>query len=252
MNDKSAISNHGPHHVAIIMDGNGRWAKARHLPRTAGHREGVKTIKTVIKAAGEAGIENITFFGFSTENWKRPADEVNELMGLLRMYLKAETKNFHKENIKLNVIGFREDLPSDIVTLIESAENLTAANDKLIVTMAINYGGQDDIVQAAAKLAREGVELGRDESSRALFEQSLMTGDLPPVDLLIRTSGEQRISNFLLWQSAYAELYFTDALWPDFDEDELKKAISCYTRRDRRYGGLALVKQQAQKEKHIS
>lgn len=233
-----------PNHVAIIMDGNGRWAKARHLPRTAGHREGVKTIKTVIRAAGEAGIKNITFFGFSTENWKRPADEVNELMGLLRMYLKAETKNFHKEDIKLRIIGFREDLPSDIVTLMDDAEKLTENNTTLTVTMAINYGGQDDIVQAAAKLAAEGVELGRDESSRELFEQNLMTGDLPPVDLMIRTSGEQRISNFLLWQSAYAELYFTDTLWPDFDADELNKAVSSYTRRDRRYGGLTLVKKE--------
>lgn len=233
-----------PNHVAIIMDGNGRWAKARHLPRTAGHREGVRTIKTIIKSAGEAGVKNITFFAFSTENWKRPAEEVNELMSMLRLYLKAETKNFHKENVQLRVIGFLEDLPSDIQDLIENAQNLTSSNDKLTVTMAINYGGQDDIVQAAAKLAREGIELGRDESSRALFEQSLMTGDLPPVDLMIRTSGEQRISNFLLWQSAYAELYFTDTLWPDFDSAELHKAISCFTRRDRRYGGLTLVQKE--------
>lgn len=224
------------------MDGNGRWAKARHLPRTAGHREGVKTLKDVIKVFGNAGVKHATFFGFSTENWKRPADEVNELMGLLRLYLKAETKNFHKENIKLQVIGFREDLPKDIVDLINDAEMLTANNNAMTVTMAINYGGQDDILQAAAKLIKDGVDLKRDESSRALFEQNLMTNDLPPVDLLIRSSGEQRISNFLLWQCAYAELYFTNTLWPDFNDQVITEALSCYGRRDRRYGGLSIVK----------
>jgi undecaprenyl diphosphate synthase len=228
-----------PHHVAIIMDCNGRWAKARRLPRAAGHRQGVETIKRAIEASVSAGIANLTFFGFSTENWRRPAEEVNELMRLLRLYLQGETANFHKQNIRLKVIGFREDLPADIVQLIEQAEDLTANNTRLTVCIAINYGGQQDILQAAAKLIKQGIDIDRDESSLQLFQQNLMTGDMPPVDLMIRTSGEHRISNFLLWQSAYAELYFTDTFWPDFGKDDLQSALDCFAKRERRFGTVA-------------
>ena len=227
-----------PQHLAIIMDGNGRWAKARRLPRTAGHRQGVETIKRVIEAATEAGIDYLTFFGFSTENWRRPAEEVNELMRLLRLYLQGETANFHKQNIRLKIIGFRDDLPADIVKLIEYAENLTHANTRMTVCIALNYGGQQDILQAAAKLVKQGVDIDRDESSLQLFQQNLMTGDMPPVDLLIRTSGEHRISNFLLWQSAYAELYFTDTYWPDFGKEDLSRAMENYAGRERRFGDV--------------
>lgn len=229
-----------PAHVAIIMDGNGRWAKARRLPRTAGHRQGVETLKRVIEAAGMAGIGIITFFGFSTENWRRPADEVNELMRLLRLYLQAEMANFHKENIRLRIIGFRDDLPDDIAALMTQAEELTQHNTRLTVVMAINYGGQQDIVQAARALRH--VDLDRDQSSIDLFAQKLLTGDLPPVDLMIRTSGERRISNFLLWQSAYAELYFTDTLWPDFDAGDLQAALHDYAMRERRFGDIQAIK----------
>ncbi len=230
-----------PHHIAIIMDGNGRWAKARRLPRAAGHRQGVETIKRVIEAAGDAKIPYVTFFGFSTENWRRPAEEVNELMRLLRLYLQGETANFHKQNIKLKIIGFRDDLPQDIVQLIEQAEDLTKNNTRLTVCIALNYGGQQDILQAAAKLIKQGVDIDRDESSLQLFQQNLQTGDMPPVDLLIRTSGEHRISNFLLWQSAYAELYFTDTFWPDFGKEDLQGALACFAKRERRYGSVDIA-----------
>ncbi len=225
-----------PSHVAIIMDGNGRWAKARRLPRTAGHRQGVETVKRVIEAAADQGVSNITLFGFSTENWRRPAEEVNELMRLLKLYLQAETANFHKQNVRLKIIGFREDLPSDVVKLIEQAEQLTRDNTRMTVCIALNYGGQQDILQAAKAL--KDVDLDRDQSSVDLFTQKLLTGDMPPVDLMIRTSGERRISNFMLWQAAYAELYFTDTLWPDFCADDLKAALDDYARRERRFGDV--------------
>ncbi len=233
---------HTPKHVAIIMDGNGRWAKQRGLPRTAGHKEGVETCKRVVRAASDMGIKYITLFGFSTENWKRPADEVNELMRLLRIYLRAETADMHANNVRLKVIGSRKELASDIVTLIENSENLTKDNTGLTLIMALNYGGRHELTQAAADMARYFMEEGLEptqENAEEFLPQFLFTKDVPDPDILIRTSGEERISNFLLWQSAYTEFIFTDTLWPDFGHDELKNSIDEYCGRERRFGKVS-------------
>jgi undecaprenyl diphosphate synthase len=230
-----------PRHVAIIMDGNGRWAKARSLPRTAGHRRGVETVRDTVRAAGELGIEYLTLFGFSTENWKRPLDEVNFLMGLLRHYLRAELEGLAKEGARLRVVGHRDGLAPDIVDMIRTAEDRTRANSRINVSIALNYGGRADIVQAARRLA-EGVSHGRitvDSIDEDMLERHLLTHELPELDLLIRTGGEQRISNFLLWQSAYTELVFSDALWPDFGKAHLERAIADFRRRERRYGSIS-------------
>lgn len=231
----------GPRHVAIIMDGNGRWAKARGMPRTAGHRRGVETVRDTVRAAGELGIEYLTLFGFSTENWKRPADEVNFLMGLLRQYLRAELETLAKEGARLRVVGDRDGLAADIVDMINTAEERTRANTRIHVSIALNYGGRADIVQATQRLA-QAVALGK-LAPAAIDEQTveryLLTRELPEPDLLIRTGGEQRISNFLLWQSAYTELVFSAALWPDFSKADLEYAIAEFRRRERRYGAVA-------------
>ncbi len=231
----------GPRHVAIIMDGNGRWAKARGMPRTAGHRRGVETVRATVRAAGELGVEYLTLFGFSTENWKRPADEVNFLMGLLRQYLRAELDTLAKEGARLRVVGDRDGLAADIVDMINIAEERTRANARIHVSIALNYGGRADIVQAAQRLA-QAVALGK-LAPAAIDEQTveryLLTRDLPEPDLLIRTGGDQRISNFLLWQSAYTELIFSPALWPDFSKADLEYAIAEFRRRERRYGAVA-------------
>jgi undecaprenyl diphosphate synthase len=224
-----------PRHVAIIMDGNGRWAQARGLPRAAGHRQGAEAVRRVVKAAGELGISYVTLFGFSSENWRRPESEIKELMKLLRYYLRSETAELHRSNVCLRVIGDRSAFESDIVELIENAEDLTRPNDGLTVIMALNYGGQADILQAARKAS---VDAEDDLAFEAHFKQSLMTADFPDPDLLIRTSGEQRISNFLLWQCAYSEFVFTNTLWPDFDKAALEGALAEYAQRDRRFGGL--------------
>lgn len=235
---------HTPKHVAIIMDGNGRWAKQRGLPRTAGHKEGVEACKRVVRAASDMGIKYITLFGFSTENWKRPADEVNELMRLLRIYLRAETADMHANNVRLKVIGSRKELAPDIVTLIENSENLTRDNTGLTLIMALNYGGRHELTQAAADMARyfmdEGLEPTQ-ENAEEFLPQFLFTKDVPDPDILIRTSGEERISNFLLWQSAYTEFIFTDTLWPDFKFEDLKSAMDEYCRRERRFGKVSNV-----------
>jgi undecaprenyl diphosphate synthase len=230
----------GPHHVAIIMDGNGRWAKARGLPRVAGHRRGADAVRRVVRGAGELGIPVLTLFAFSTETWTRPADEVNDLMGLLRHYLRNELEELHKNGARLRVIGNRAGLAPDIVRDIAEAENMTRANGRIDVNICINYGARDEILQATRNLARRVAagELAADGIDEARFEQELLTAGVPDPDLLIRTSGEQRISNFLLWQCAYAELVFVDTLWPDFGKDHLEQAIAEFRRRERRYGGV--------------
>lgn len=228
-----------PRHVAIIMDGNGRWANTRGLPRTAGHQQGAESVRRCVEAASELGIKYLTLFGFSSENWNRPRDEVKELMRLLRFYLRSETADLHRNNVRLRVIGEREGLDPDIVKLIENAEYLTRLNTRINVSIAINYGGRNDILHAACRLASDFHERGvRPEFSsfEELFGEYLMTAGTPDPDLLIRTSGEKRISNFLLWQCAYSELVFTDRLWPDFGKADLEAAIEEFRRRDRRFG----------------
>ncbi|MDE1903728.1 MAG: isoprenyl transferase [Alphaproteobacteria bacterium] len=227
-----------PTHVAIIMDGNGRWAKARGLPRIAGHRAGAEAVRRTLTASVELGIKYLTLFGFSSENWKRPADEVSDLMGLLRHYIRGEIAELHRNGVRLRVIGERAKLPPDVVGMIDNAEKLTAGNDRLNLSIALSYGGRAEIALAARRLA-EDVAAGRlapadiDEDT---FAARLLTAGIPDPDLLIRTSGEQRISNFLLWQTAYAELVFTPTLWPDFAKGDLEKAVRDFHGRDRRYG----------------
>jgi undecaprenyl diphosphate synthase len=230
-----------PKHVAIIMDGNGRWAGKRGLPRTAGHKQGAEAARRVVKAAAELGIEYVTLFGFSSENWSRPESEIKELMSLLRYYLRSETAELHRSGARLRVIGDREALDDDIVQLIENAEELTKANTKITLIIALNYGGRHDILQAAASIAQKYI--GKGEVPNMLevendFSDALMTDGIPDPDMLIRTSGEKRISNFLLWQCAYSEFIFTDTLWPDFDRSDLESAIQEFNKRERRYGAI--------------
>ncbi|MFO1059591.1 MAG: isoprenyl transferase [Dongiaceae bacterium] len=228
-----------PVHVAIIMDGNGRWAKARGLPRTIGHHRGAEAVRRSVAGAAELGVAYLTLFGFSSENWKRPAAEIDDLMGLLRFYLKAEIAELDRNGVRLRVIGERTRLNRDIVKLIEEAEARTAGNRRLNLTVALSYGGRQEIVLAARRLA-EAAAAGRiapDQIDESVFSRYLLTSEIPDPDLVIRTSGEKRISNFLLWQSAYAELVFLDRLWPDFTKDDLRQAILEYQGRDRRYGG---------------
>ncbi|MCB1529842.1 MAG: isoprenyl transferase [Alphaproteobacteria bacterium] len=230
-----------PQHIAIIMDGNGRWAKARGLPRSAGHHQGVEACKRVVKDAADLGVRYLTLFGFSSENWGRPADEIGELMRLLRMYLRSQTAELHRNNVRLRMIGSRRELAPDIIELIENAENLMKENTGLVLTMALNYGGRHEILQAAAAFAGECKEKGMEpafETAEEYFPQFLMTKDLPDPDILIRTSGEQRISNFLLWQCAYTEFVYTDTLWPDFGRADFERAIADFQKRDRRYGAI--------------
>lgn len=225
-------------HVAIIMDGNGRWAKARGLPRAAGHRRGADAVKRSVQAAGDLGIDYLTLFGFSSENWKRPQGEVEDLMGLMRRYLKAEISELCKNEIRLRVIGERNRLPPDIVALIEDAEARTRDFSRLNLTIAISYGGRQDILDAARKLATAVAarELNVDDIEEVDLTNALSTAGIPDPDLVIRTSGEQRISNFLLWQCAYSELVFMHKLWPDFGKEDLAQAVDEFSRRDRRFG----------------
>ena len=227
-----------PRHIAIIMDGNGRWAKARGLPRTAGHREGAEALRRVVRAAAELGVGYLTVFGFSSENWKRPAAEVTDLMGLLRLYLRREIAEIDRNGVRMRVIGDRSRLSIDINRLIEDAEERTAANQRMTLTVALSYGGRAEIVQAAQRLAKAVLAgaLKAEDIDEDIVRRSLFTADMPDPDLVIRTSGEKRISNFLLWQSAYAEYVFTDTLWPDFSSDHLKAAIVEFGGRKRRYG----------------
>ena len=223
------------------MDGNGRWAKARGLPRTAGHKRGAEAVRAAVKGAVELGVSTLTLFGFSAENWKRPMGEVRDLMGLLRLYLRNEINELHRNGVRLRVVGDRSRLDRDIVNLIESAEAKTAANQKLTLVLALNYGGRQEIVLAAQNLARQAAAgtLSPADIDEDMLASHLHTAGLPDPDLLIRTSGEKRISNFLLWQCAYAEMVFLDVLWPDFSKDHLEQAIRDFQGRDRRYGAIS-------------
>ncbi len=228
-----------PRHVAIIMDGNGRWAKARHLPRIMGHRKGVEAVRRTIEAAPDLGIEVLTLYAFSSENWRRPADEVSDLMGLLRHYLRTEIAELHANGVRLHFIGDTAALSADMVTMLDEAKALTAGNARLTLVLALNYGGHDEMIRVARALAADAAAGTLDPRAidGAAIEARLDTAGLPAPDLVIRTSGEQRLSNFLLWQAAYAELVFTDELWPDFDAASLGRAVAVFGQRERRYGG---------------
>ena len=229
-----------PRHVAIIMDGNGRWAKARHLPRAMGHRAGVAAVRKTVRAAADLGIEYLTLYGFSSENWKRPRTEVNDLMGLLRMYIREDLDELDRNNVQIRVIGAKTRLEGDIIELIDEAQARTRNNTKLKLVIAFNYGGQDEIIEAARRIA-EDVAAGKrapGDIDRDVFASYLATSGIPDPELIIRTSGEQRLSNFLIWQTAYSEFVFTDTLWPDFTKEHLVAAIREFQGRDRRLGGL--------------
>ncbi|WP_311270547.1 polyprenyl diphosphate synthase [Sphingobium sp. WCS2017Hpa-17] len=236
----SVASDHGARHVAIIMDGNGRWAKKRLLPRVAGHRAGVEAVRRVARAAQDLGLECLTLYAFSSENWKRPASEVADLMGLLRHFIQSDIDEFHANGVRLRVIGNYRALEPSLVDLIEGAMARTAGNSGPIIAIALNYGAQDEMVQAVQALAAKAAagEIAADAIGAADIDGALYTAGLPPLDLMVRTSGEQRLSNFMLWQAAYAELYFTDTLWPDFGADALAQALDAFRMRDRRFGGL--------------
>ena len=231
----------GVRHVAIIMDGNGRWAAERGLPRAEGHRKGVESVRRTVEAAIELGISHLTLFSFSSENWSRPQQEINDLFGLLRRFIRRDLADLHKNGVKIRVIGTREGLDADILRMIDEAVDLTKDNAALNLTIAFNYGARDEIARAARRIA-EDVARGAvppDEITEDRFGTYLDTANLPDPDLLIRTSGELRLSNFLLWQLAYAEFVFVDAYWPDFSRDQLEAAIAEYQRRSRRFGGTS-------------
>jgi len=225
-----------PRHVALIMDGNGRWAKQRRLPRIAGHKRGVEAVRAAVKACAERGVEFLTLFAFSSENWRRPADEVALLMQLFRVALTSEVDKLHRNGVRLRVVGDLERFDARMRELIERGEALTAGNRRLTLTIAANYGGRWDILQALGRLLRERPELAHAPIDEAHIAPYLAMSYAPEPDLFIRTGGEQRVSNFLLWQLAYTELYFTDTLWPDFDAAALDAAIASYARRERRFG----------------
>jgi undecaprenyl diphosphate synthase len=229
-----------PRHIAIIMDGNGRWAKEKGLPRTAGHREGIDRVKEIVRAAGELGIKVVTFFAFSTENWIRPKKEINMLMRSLSYFLDREFKELNKNNVKFMTIGRDESIPRYIQEKIKEAESSTKNNTGLIVVLALNYGGRQEIVDAAKKFATSVIkgEANLEDLDIQKFNKYFYTSGLPDPDLLIRTSGEMRLSNFLLWQLSYAELYFPKKYWPDFKKEDLERAIRVYRRRQRRFGGI--------------
>jgi undecaprenyl diphosphate synthase len=224
-----------PRHVAIIMDGNGRWAKKRHLPRAAGHKAGVEAVRAVTRAARAMGIEALTLYAFSSENWRRPAEEIGDLMGLLKFFIRNDLAELVRENVRLRVLGDYRRFSGDVVALVDDALARTASNTGPILAIALNYGAQAELAAAARRLA---ARMPADQIDEAAIEAELETRELPPLDLLIRTSGEQRLSNFLLWQAAYAELLFVETLWPDFGADALGEAVAAFGRRQRRYGGL--------------
>jgi undecaprenyl diphosphate synthase len=229
-----------PKHIAIIMDGNGRWAQRQSLPRTAGHQAGLKKVREITEECGRLGIKVLTLFAFSTENWKRPAQEVSFLMNLFYQTLKNETEELDKKGVKLRFIGFPERLTPKLLSLMKKAEEETVNNSGITLNLAINYGGRAEIISAIREMIREAEQKGLNPEvvTGSLLEDYLLTSGQPDPDLIIRTSGEQRISNFLLWQGAYAELYFTETLWPDFGPPELNKAIIEYQNRSRRFGGI--------------
>ena len=222
---------HGARHVAIIMDGNGRWAKKRHLPRALGHKKGVEAVRRVVRAARDMGLEALTLYAFSTENWRRSEDEIAALMALMKAFILADLDEFAANNVRLKIIGDYRAFPADVVDLVDKALARTAANTGTTLAVALNYGSQDEIARAATKAAAKG------PITPEAIEAELDTADMPPLDLLIRTSGEVRLSNFLLWQAAYAEMLFVDTLWPDFKPEDLASALEEFARRERRYGG---------------
>ena len=226
-----------PSHVAIILDGNGRWAAQRKLPRIKGHKEGVKTVEEILEAASDRGIQHLSLYAFSTENWKRPEAEVSVLMALLRLYLRMFLPKLRAKNIRFHHVGAIEGMPDGIQRDIRSLEAATADHTGMVFHLAINYGSRLELAQAARRCVQDGLK-AEEVDERALADR-LWTAGAPDVDLLIRTSGEMRISNFLLWQAAYAELYVTDCLWPDFHADRLDEALEAYARRERRFGGLS-------------
>jgi undecaprenyl diphosphate synthase len=230
-----------PRHVAIIMDGNGRWAAARGLPRGEGHRRGVEALRRVVRGAGELGISYLTIFSFSSENWSRPAEEIGDLFGLLRRFIRNDLADLHRDGVRVKVVGEREGLEQDIVALLDEAEELTRNNTRMTLIVAFNYGSRQEIARAAQRLAQEVAEGKRPASSinAELIDSYLDTSGIPDPDLIIRTSGEQRLSNFLMWQAAYSEFVFVPLHWPDFDKAALERAIDEYARRERRFGGLA-------------
>jgi undecaprenyl diphosphate synthase len=235
------VSDHNvatPVHVAIIMDGNGRWATARGLPRIMGHRKGADSVRRAIQAASDCGVSYLTLFAFSTENWNRSKDEVGEIMRLLRYYLQSETEELHAKGVKICVVGGRTGFDKETVRLIEFAENKTRDNKQLTLVLALSYSGREEITWAVRAIAEDAVQgvLNLDEINEDLVSNYLLTRNIPDPDLIIRTSGEQRISNFLLWQSAYTELVFVDQLWPDFQEKDFQAAIEVFGTRERRYG----------------
>lgn len=227
-----------PLHVAVIMDGNGRWARLRGMPRAAGHARGADAVRRSVRAASSLGVSYLTLYGFSAENWKRPATEIDDLMALLRHYLRAEIGELHTREIRLRVIGERTDLPDDIVSMIDYAEELTRDNAAFHLTVALSYGARQEITRSVREIARSVARGDVDEASidEALVASHLATSDLPDPDLLIRTGGERRLSNFLLWQLAYTELVFLDVLWPEFGHAHFEEAIREFNRRERRYG----------------
>jgi undecaprenyl diphosphate synthase len=225
-----------PQHIAIIMDGNGRWAQKRHMPRAVGHAKGAAGVKALVEYCAKLGIKCLTLFAFSTENWSRPADEVSTLMGLFVQYLEKEMAALAAAGVRLKVIGDVAGFPAELQTRIHAAEAVTQSNQAITLCVAANYGGQWDMVQAVKNWQAANPALNASQLTQGQLAQYLSTADMPEVDLLIRTGGEQRISNFLLWQAAYAELYFADTLWPDFDEAELSKALHWYATRERRFG----------------
>jgi undecaprenyl diphosphate synthase len=233
-------ASHLPRHVAIIMDGNGRWARKRHLPRQAGHVAGVGAVRDVVRAASDSGLQNLTLYAFSSENWKRPPTEVGALMGLFRLYFRNDIDEIVARNVRVRIIGNRQRVADDIRQMIEDMENRTVANTGLNLTFAFDYGGQEEIAAAARELARAAKDgrLDPETITTELFATRLFTSALPEPDLVIRTSGERRLSNFLLWQSAYAELLFVDTLWPDFSSEKFLEALHQFAGRERRFGSL--------------
>jgi undecaprenyl diphosphate synthase len=229
-----------PRHVAIIMDGNGRWAKARGLPRAMGHKEGVEALRRAVEASRDLGIGHLSVYAFSTENWNRPQAEIDALFDLLRLFVKRDLARLHKDGVRIRIIGSREGLNADILELIDEAVELTKGNTRLTLNIAFNYGGRGEIVAAVKDIAR-AVQEGRlkpDQIDEAMISRMIWTAESPDPDLVIRTSGELRLSNFLLWSGAYAELMFMDLWWPDFNRESMEKAIDAFRRRDRRFGGL--------------
>ncbi len=229
--ENGGVGHHGARHVAIIMDGNGRWAKKKHLPRALGHKKGVEVVRDIVRHAATTRLEALSLYAFSSENWKRPEDEINDLMGLLRAFIKSDIDEFASNDVRLKIIGNYKVLAPDIVDMIDDALARTAHNKRTTLAVALNYGSQDELVRAAQAASAEGA------ITAEAIERHLDTSDLPPLDLLIRTSGEQRLSNFMLWQAAYAELWFTETLWPDFTPAEFDAALAEFGKRERRYGG---------------